>query len=155
MNLPQYLLVLYALFTPAWTLRSNRQLTQHSFLVLGDWGGVGLFPYFTPRERHVGVAMGQIAEKISAKYVVSLGDNFYFNGIRTNEHDSRFKHTFEEIFYSKNLQVPWLICAGNHDHFGNVSAQIAYTKISNRWVFPALYWTETFSFDGQTVSLLD
>ena len=45
--------------------------------------------------------------------------------------------------------------AGNHDHSGNVTGQIEYTEKSNRWKFPSLYHSHSFtSGDGATFDLI-
>lgn len=49
--------------------------------------------------------------------------------------------------------VPWLINAGNHDHYGNVSAQIAYTEMSDRWFFPSLFHKRTVYSNDGSISL--
>jgi len=115
------------------------------FLVMGDWGGVPIIPWHTPAEADVAAAMGTEAAAVKATFALALGDNFYETGIK-DEHDPRFKHTFEDVFTSKNLQSEnfFKVLAGNHDHKGNVTGQIQYSSISSRWHFPSLYyeWTE-------------
>lgn len=76
-----------------------------------------------------------------------LGDNFYFTGVYDVD-DKRFQETFEDIFTSSSLNIPWYFCAGNHDHYGNVSAQIAYTERSKRWNFPDFNYSITWKIPG-------
>lgn len=41
------------------------------------------------------------------------------------------KQSFESVFI--DLDMPFFQILGNHDHLGNASAQIEYTKYSKRW----------------------
>ena len=43
----------------------------------------------------------------------------------------------------ESLQVPWIAMAGNHDHDGNVDAQIEFGLTEPLWYFPSLYYTFT------------
>ncbi len=114
--------------------------------------------------------MGKIADTLDTQFVLALGDNFYFDGVKDVD-DPRFKveqdyfgffgffeqnvletallqkvfyscnkisfpqfqETFEDVFVSKSQQRNWYLVAGNHDHHGNVTAQIEYSKRSKRW----------------------
>lgn len=42
---------------------------------------------------------------------------------------------------------------GNRDHKGNIEAQIEYTKVSSRWHFPALYYTEAVQLPDSDVTV--
>ena len=59
------------------------------FLVLGDWGGIPTHPYYLPVEKAVGKQMGAIAEDYQTSFILALGDNFYFQGVKDVE-DKRF-----------------------------------------------------------------
>ncbi|GFR23265.1 tartrate-resistant acid phosphatase type 5 [Trichonephila clavata] len=125
------------------------------FEVLADWGGIPIFPYKTFVELSVGREMATLASNLGVDAILALGDNFYLNGVE-NVNDIRFKGTFETAFNYESLQVPWLVVAGNHDYYGNVSAQIAYTKKSNRWFFPDFYYMKNFKipYSNMTVDVV-
>ena len=123
-----------------------------SFSVVGDWGGQGTWPYTTRAETNVAKQMGIVAGKINAHFTVALGDNFYYAGV-TDVHDKRFKETFEDVFTASSLQHNWYVIAGNHDHYGNVSAEVEYTKLSSRWYMPSLYYSQTFTIPGSSASV--
>ena len=132
-----------------------------NLLAVGDWGGIPFPPYSLPAQRDVAEGMGVIGERIGATAVLGLGDNFYFSGIRGDETASRFEQTWNSVYNAQSLQIPWYNIAGNHDHYGNVTAEIEYTKTqpienNGRWNFPSLYYTKQFhatNVDGQDISL--
>lgn len=60
------------------------------FLALGDWGGVSNPPYHTAREVATAAEMGRTAAARGADFVLALGDNFYYSGVRSVT-DTRFQ----------------------------------------------------------------
>jgi len=84
--------------------------------------------------------MQTVGEVQRTHFQMALGDNFYMIGVK-NVEDRRFKVTFEDVFdLGSANQRPWYVLAGNHDHYGNVTAQIDYSENSSRWIFPDYYY---------------
>ena len=52
------------------------------------------------------VQMGIIGEKMDIDFIVSVGDNFYKNGL-TGVDDKAFEESFTNIYTAKSLQKPW------------------------------------------------
>lgn len=100
-----------------------------------------VWPYYDPAEHGIAKSMGSLAKQVNATYTLALGDNFYTNGVKSVT-DKRFKETFEDVFTSSSLQNAnhFRLVAGNHDHYGNASAEVAYTQVSSRWHFPSFYY---------------
>ena len=71
--------------------------------------------------------------------------------------DPRFENTFEKAFPSPNLQGTdyFRVVAGNHDHIGNVTAQIVYSAQSARWRFDSLYYSFTETIPASTPEDID
>ena len=101
----------------------------------------------------------------------ALGDNFYFTGIsldryvpssnnRSDAFSARFQDTFEDVFTATSLQSEaqggplggfrFYVVGGNHDHYGNITAQLAYTEISPRWHYPELWYSWSKPVDEET-----
>lgn len=127
-----------------------------NFLVMGDWGGTDCsatsHDCSTPQEVATAKGMQSVGDTKQSRFALALGDNFYTHGV-TNVDSNRFKYTFEDVFTN---QFPFHVLAGNHDHLGNVSAQIDYSGRSKRWSFPDLYYafTEEGSAPGTSVQII-
>jgi tartrate-resistant acid phosphatase type 5 len=116
----------------AWAEAGGPSLT---FLAVGDWGREG-----TSHQREVAVRMGESATEVGARFVISVGDNFYEDGV-TGIDDPAWQNSFEKVYDAPSLQVPWRVILGNHDYRGNVQAQLDYSAKSNRWKLPARWYS--------------
>jgi len=97
--------------------------------------------------------MGKTAAAIGSAFTVSVGDNFYENGVASLD-DPQWQSSFEQIYTAPALQTPWKIILGNHDYRGNVQAQLDYSQRSHRWQLPARYYTEVLDLpDGGAAEL--
>jgi hypothetical protein len=59
---------------------SDAHPASFNFLVVGDWGGQDTPPYTTPGEIAAAGGMAAISSALNAKFVIGLGDNFYYTG---------------------------------------------------------------------------
>lgn len=105
-----------------------------AFLVVGDWGRDG-----ASHQREVATQMALTAERRGSRFVVSVGDNFYENGVQST-HDPQWRSSFEDVYVARSLQIPWYVALGNHDYRGVPQAQIDYAKRSTRWRMPSRYY---------------
>jgi len=124
-----------------------------NFLVMGDWGGLPFIPYKSTAEVDTATGMGTVSAAENSSYVLALGDNFYYSGVKSTD-DARFKHTFEDVFKAPTLQGDdyFRVLLGNHDHLGSTDAQIQYSNVSSRWRMDDLYWSYSESLpNGKTL----
>ena len=146
----------YCAAAPAETASANAEMAWPplSFLVLGDWGGSSDSSPTTAAQVANGQGMAAVAANLSAQFVMAVGDNFYSTGIHGDDHAQRFVDTFEKCYTEDALDLPWYALAGNHDHHGNVSAQIAYTHDQSRWTFPDYWYTFNRTAAGVTTQVI-
>eukprot|EP01043_Picozoa_sp_COSAG02_P004585 COSAG02_NODE_121_length_35326_cov_25.450819_17_plen_846_part_00 len=131
-------------------------------LATGDWGGIGTPPYYNDVQMANANAMAGVMADPLTEVVPSLGlllgDNFYNRGIDclndpeencvSDSHSHRFERTFENVFSQPAFdEFPFYTVLGNHDHYGNATAQLEYSTQrmgSGRWHFPAKSVDELF-----------
>ncbi|KAF8368127.1 hypothetical protein PRIPAC_85956 [Pristionchus pacificus] len=118
------------------------------FFVIGDIGGIPVWEVTSVQKQ---VAKAMINRSKGVKSIINLGDNFYFTGVMSDT-DPRFNTTFEDVY--RDTAIPWLTIAGNHDHFGNVQAQISYTSKSKLWYFPSLYYNKVYQEGNISVEFI-
>jgi len=129
--------------TAATALPAQAQTPTLNLVLIGDWGRNG-----HDNQRDVAAQLGQTAAATNSRFTISMGDNFYENGVDSVS-DPQWQSSFETIYTAPALQSPWKIILGNHDYRGNVQAQLDYARTSNRWHLPARYYTESVALpDG-------
>ncbi|WP_026705328.1 metallophosphoesterase [Flavobacterium soli] len=120
-----------------------------NFIVMGDFGRNG--QYF---QKEVAEQMGKASMTIESDFTISVGDNFYPNGVQSTT-DYQWISSFENIYTNHSLYENWYVALGNHDYKGNIQAQIDYSNSSRRWKMPAKYYSETFELkNGEKVLMV-
>lgn len=83
---------------------------KSQFLLVGDWGREGM-----QNQTAVAALMAQVAGPLKPDFILSMGDNFYENGLLSID-DPQFHSSFSEVYSADSLQVPWHAILGNHDY---------------------------------------
>lgn len=115
---------------------TKHELPALKFFVIGDWGRMG-----SPNQKVVAFQMNEWMKTDNPRFIVSTGDNFYNVGVK-DINDPHWQESFEKVYRGDNLILkPWHVSVGNHDYYGNVDAEIEYSKISSRWKLPSRYYS--------------
>lgn len=115
-----------------------------NFAVIGDWGRRG-----RPDQTQVAQQMAIACKNAAATFVVSLGDNFYDDGVADLQ-DPHWEQSYERVYSAESLQVPWYVILGNHDYRGNCNAQLQYAQMHPKWNMPARYYSKVYPIDAAT-----
>ena len=108
-----------------------------AFVVIGDWGRLGIAAQTTTAG-----GMATAAAARGAAFVVSVGDNFYPEGV-TSISDPGWVNSWSNVYLASYpaLSIPWRPSLGNHDRSGNWSAEILYSAVNPLWQMPAAQYT--------------
>jgi len=91
------------------------------YLCFGDWG----------ENTTLKKQISEMVKSMKPDAVISLGDNFYEKGI-LSAYDSRWTD------FTRFFHLPFYAILGNHDHLGNIGAQIKYKE--NGWIMPGRFY---------------
>jgi hypothetical protein len=122
--------------------------SSFNFIILSDHGRNGYH-----NQKEVADMMGEVADDCSIRFIVTGGDNFQTAGVQSVM-DPLWWFCHESLYTNPSLNVDWYPALGNHDHGGNIQAQIDYSDISRRWRMPAPYYTMVKARNDITIRLI-
>ncbi len=127
----------------ATSLRAQEPATGAlNFAIIGDWGRYG-----RPDQAEVAKQMAIACKDTGAAFVISVGDNFYEDGVASVD-DPHWQKSFEDVYLYTPLQVPWYVILGNHDYHVDPQPQFDYGKTHPRWVMPARNYAQTHNLNA-------
>lgn len=112
-----------------------------SFVAFGDWGDGSTGQFNTA------TALEQFCQVNTCDFVLTLGDNIYVNGVESTS-DPLWQSRFVDVY--GDLGIPFRVCGGNHDAYGNFQAEIDYSQVNSQWIFPAGNYSFTLPENSST-----
>jgi tartrate-resistant acid phosphatase type 5 len=134
------------------------------FIVFGDVGA-GQDGAFGHEQLRVSQAMSAICPprsldpKNGCDFALITGDLIYPDGV-SDVWDRQFVDKFEQMYRSYGDKFKFFAVTGNHDHRGNVTAQVEYTYLSKLWYMPERHyavpnlpsWLRIYGLDTNPIS---
>ncbi len=126
-------------------LQPNRQGQGYCFYALGDTG------LASQNRQHVLKQLHLQTRRQRPDSIFLVGDNFYDKGVASTD-DPLWQMHFEKPFAASRFPNPFYVCLGNHDYYGNIAAQVEYSRLNSRWHMPNPYYSFVESVgSGSTV----
>lgn len=125
-------------------------MSSLNFLALGDWGSIGF------NQSAVAGQMSIYASLVNASFIVTLGDNFYEDGV-ANDTDPLWNAAYTDVYTSSSLFIPWYPVLGNHDYHQNPHAQVQYylNHRDIRWTMPDHCYSKIWTLpDGGALEIV-
>jgi len=116
-------------------LFDKRDTASLNFMIISDWGFNGSI-----NQLKVASEMEEVARLVKMEFVLTSGDNFQGNGVKSAK-DILWTKNFENVYSDSSLLIPWYPALGNHDYLGNPEAQVQYSSINSIWNMPDRYYT--------------
>lgn len=87
------------------------QTNEFKFIAIGDWGDE------VKDQLPVAYSMARWADVNQPEFIISTGDNFYPDGVRSVT-DPKWTTNWVDVYNNASLvNLPWYISVGNHDYF--------------------------------------
>ena len=106
------------------------------FMVIGDFGNI--LNYFGIGK--VAAAMNDLANQYEYSHVMTVGDNFYLNGIRYIWFRAIPWLVMSRFKLNALKNVPFKPVLGNHDCYGDMYNEIEFSKYDYQWQFEQDYY---------------
>lgn len=102
------------------------------FVTFGDWGSG------ESAQKNVAKAIGDYCKTQICEFILTLGDNFYNEGVASTT-DPLWNKIYHDVY--DFLKLPFYVALGDHDSEGNIQAQVDYAKIDVQWHMPNFYYS--------------
>ncbi|CAG8439870.1 uncharacterized protein OCT59_013546 [Rhizophagus irregularis] len=132
------------------------QSEKLDFLTFGDWGWEGIEPgQIYKNQSKVAMAMRDWAESYDSDFIINTGDNFYISYDEDHEgvksvNDPKWNRIWNGIYKGRLAEIVWYSVVGNHDWYGNVTAQVDYSlNYDERFFLPSTYYVRESYFGSK------